>query len=166
MYVDDELPPARSWYADRPGEVAFDPEGETYGFAGPDAGYVGKLVPLFRDRLVPGTTHREDVIAAGKAIAMRRAAICGRAPMAEDLEVAFLVLGALEDVPGDWSGVGQQIAERISGLRYPVAAARAAALAGAVGRTWLVTKPDAVRARLKAEGPRGTFSDDVVPADA
>ncbi len=162
VYVDDELPPAKAWFASRPGEIAGNPDAETYGFVGPDAGYAATLVRLFRGRLVTGAANRDDVIAAAEAIAMRRAARYGRAPIAEDLEVAFLLLGALDDVPGDWKAAGADVAERVSGLRYPVAAARAGVLATEVAADWIEPKPAEVRARLEAEGPAGIFGEEHV----
>lgn len=158
VYVDDELPPAKAWYARRPGEIAFDPDAEMYGFVGPDAGYVGTLIPLFESQIRPEVANREDIIAAGKAIGMRRAARYGRAPIAEDLEIAFNVLGAFDDVPGDWSSVRAEIDEHIRGFRYPIAAGRATEFAESIPPDWIDPKPPALRDRLAAEGPTAAFA--------
>lgn len=156
-YVTEPLPPPRPWFADRPGETAEDPEAPTFGSVGPDLGYAKTLLPLFRDRIVPGALHREDVLTAGAAVAMRRAAMSGRAPIPEDLEVAFLLIGALDGVPGDWSQTGGVVGGLIEGCRY--APGRAAHIAAAMPEDWLRRKPGGVRQRLLEEGPVSIFED-------
>ncbi len=117
------------------------------------------LAKQFQGRIVPGGANRADVNAAAAAIAMRRASMYGRGPIAEDLEVAYLLIGALEDVPGDWAGVGAQVARRISGLRFSNAASRAVELANSVPNDWIEPKPAAVRERLGSVGPAGTLGE-------
>lgn len=114
-YRPDQLPPARPWYPHRPAETSADPDAATFGAVGPDMGYARALLGRFRGRLVPGGCNRDDLLEAGAAVAMRRATISGRAPVPEDLEVAFLLLGALDGVPGDWSRAGAKVAEHVEG---------------------------------------------------
>ena len=66
------------------------------GVRGPDQGYALELATMFADRLVlePGE-HAEDVLAGAVAIALRRAAIFGRAPIATDIDLALDLFGYL-----------------------------------------------------------------------
>lgn len=95
-------PPRRpeSWVADRPGEIGFQPRGEGLGDPGPDLGYALKLVRGFEDRLrlQDGEEHH-DVVGGCVAIAMRRASLFGRAPTADDLELAFTIWGYFDESP-------------------------------------------------------------------
>lgn len=99
-------PPRRagSWRANRPGDVVgtHQPSGPALGNQGPDQGYVLKLVASFDDRLVlaPGE-HRADAVAGASAVALRRASIFGRAPMIDDLTIAFTLFGYLGAAPDD-----------------------------------------------------------------
>ncbi|MBI2710335.1 MAG: hypothetical protein HYX34_11665 [Actinobacteria bacterium] len=95
-------PPRRpeSWVADRPGEVVSSgqPRSLRLGNQGPDQGYVLRLAGHFADRLrlVEGE-HRDDVIAGCIGVALKRASLFGRAPVAHDLEAAFGIFGFLDD---------------------------------------------------------------------
>ncbi|MHB1597600.1 MAG: hypothetical protein ACYCXY_01685 [Acidimicrobiales bacterium] len=98
------LEPPAPWRASRPADL---PPGVRAGVIGggvpgPDQGYALHLASRFRDRLVllPGE-HAEDVIAGALTLALRRAALYGRAPVASDLELALTVFGYLGDAPGD-----------------------------------------------------------------
>lgn len=150
-YRPEQLPPARPWFAHRPAETAADPGAARFGAVGPDMGYARTLLTLFSRRLVPGACNRDDLLEAGVAVAMRRAATFGRAPIPEDLEVAFLLLGALDGVPGDWSRAGGAVAEHVDGVRYKPA--RAAELAASLPEDWLRRKPGGVRKQLLEAGP-------------
>ena len=97
-------PPARagSWKADRAGDLGGgQPVGARLGSQGPDQGYALKLVRLFDDKLHLGGLDAEDVEAACVAIAMKRSAVFGRAPVVHDLTVAFTVWGFLDADPAD-----------------------------------------------------------------
>ena len=63
---------------------------------GPDQGYALELATRFKDRLAlePGE-HAEDVLSGAVAIALRRAAIFGRAPISADIELALRLFGCL-----------------------------------------------------------------------
>ena len=94
-------PPVR-WVADRPADYTGQPtrfrHGE--GVHGPDQGYALLLAERIVDRLVLASgEHLGDVVTACVAIALRRAAIFGRAPVLADLEVAYGLLGYLSDAP-------------------------------------------------------------------
>ena len=84
--------------ANRPGEVVgtAQPSGPAVGNQGPDQGYVHKLVRRFEADLVlaPGE-HAGDVLEGACAVALRRASLYGRAPVADDLRVALTVFGFL-----------------------------------------------------------------------
>lgn len=66
------------------------------GSAGPDQGYGMLLAERFADRieLLDGE-HADDVLHGAGVIALRRAAMFGRAPVAADLELALLLFGYL-----------------------------------------------------------------------
>jgi hypothetical protein len=90
------LPPARNWRADRPGDLVdgVQPHGALFGAPGPNVGYALGLVHRASARFVLAPhEHREDAEAAVAAVAMKRAASFGRAPIAADVECAALVLG-------------------------------------------------------------------------
>jgi len=100
-----------SWHADRPGEVTEgQPRGERLGSQGPDQGYALRLAHGFTTQLQLGTgEHTADVIAGCVSVALKRAALFGRAPMVSDLELAFGIFGFLDEVP-----TGERLDERRS----------------------------------------------------
>jgi len=70
------------------------------GSPGPDQGYALRLAERFASRLVLEEGERsEDVLAGAVAIALRRAALFGRAPVGADLEVALGLFGFLGSAP-------------------------------------------------------------------
>lgn len=96
-------PPRRPqpWLADRPAELTEgQPMGAGLGVPGPDQGYALRLARRFEDRLAlsPGE-DMEDAIAGCVGVALKRAALFGRAPVSADLEVAFRVFGFLPPAP-------------------------------------------------------------------
>ena len=85
------LPAARSWRANRPGEVG--PAGEqggVFGNTGPNIGYAMSLARRAAERIIllPGE-HLGDALAIIGEIAMKRAASFGRAPTSPDVELAI-----------------------------------------------------------------------------
>jgi hypothetical protein len=98
-----ESPPRRPdpWKPDRPGDlVGRQPEGDRLGHQGPDQGYALKLAhEVFRPLLRAGDVDAEDVLAGCVAIALKRASIFGRAPIAHDLRLACNLFGFLDDDP-------------------------------------------------------------------
>jgi hypothetical protein len=92
------LPPARSWRADRPGDLvdAVQPRGALLGSPGPNIGYALLLTRRAAETFAWSSLERdEDVETVVAALAMKRAASFGRAPVAADVECAALVLGYL-----------------------------------------------------------------------
>jgi hypothetical protein len=89
------VPPAGRWTADRPGDLlGGQPHGEMLGSPGPNVGFALTLVHRAQDRLALAPhEHRDDACAVVGAVAMRRAASYGRAPVMPDIECAMLVLG-------------------------------------------------------------------------
>lgn len=95
-------PPRRpgGWKADRPGDLpAGQPKGARLGSIGPDQGYAFRLVDHLDERLRLGRVERDDAVAGCVALAMRRSALFGRAPVVHDLNVAFTVFGFFDDNP-------------------------------------------------------------------
>ena len=100
----EQLPPARSWAAVRPGEIdgLRPPEGDRFGAPGPDQGYALKLARRLSDRLrLTKGEHAEDAVAGCLGVALKRAALFGRAPVIYDLELAYTLFGFLGDAPDD-----------------------------------------------------------------
>lgn len=100
----ERLPPAKAWTTSRPGEIAGlrPPAGRRFGVPGPDQGYALTLAARFADQLELGKGEsRGDVVAGCVAVAMKRAAAFGRAPMVFDLEWAFNLYGFLGGGPAD-----------------------------------------------------------------
>jgi len=92
------LPAARSWHADRPGDLVdgVQPRGALFGSPGPNIGYALLLTRRAAETFERSPLeHGEDVEAVVAALAMKRAASFGRAPVAADVECAALVLGYL-----------------------------------------------------------------------
>jgi hypothetical protein len=101
------LPAAGRWRADRPGDlVAGQPTGAFLGSPGPNVGYALTLAARFRDRLqLREHEHADDALAVVAEIAMKRAALFGRAPVAVDVEFALELLGYNAELPPeavDW----------------------------------------------------------------
>jgi hypothetical protein len=89
------LPPASSWRPDRPGDLGpGQPRGQLLGTPGPNVGYAYTLVERVKNRLRIGPhEHLDDVIAVVAEIAAKRAAVSGRAPVINDVELAMALLG-------------------------------------------------------------------------
>lgn len=101
-----ESPPRRpdSWWATRPGDLeAGQPSGDRLGKQGPDQGYALKLAyEVFAPQLHLGDVELDDAVAGCVAIALKRASLFGRAPIAHDLRLAFTLWGFLDaSPPGD-----------------------------------------------------------------
>lgn len=95
-------PPRRAdaWVADRPGDLeGGQPSGDRLGSIGPDQGYAFRLVRQLEDQLHLGRVGRDDAVAGCVAVAMKRAALFGRAPVIYDLTAAFTLFGFLDDDP-------------------------------------------------------------------
>lgn len=136
-----------SWVPDRPADYrpGVLPQGRGFGVAGPDQGYALLLARRLQDRLslVQGELLA-DAIAGCVAIAMRRAAVFGRAPVLADLELAFTLAGYLGDPPAElvaWR------AAHLKGLAHDQWAERE--IAAAVPESTLRLTPAAVAGRIE-----------------
>jgi hypothetical protein len=94
-----KVPPARSWLADRPGDLrGGQPHGKLLGSPGPNVGYALTLAEQARDRLrLAPHEHVDDAVAVVAEVAMRRAAHYGRAPVMHDIDVAIQIFGYAGD---------------------------------------------------------------------
>lgn len=89
----------KRWSPHRPGELGSPeavPWGGRFGTPGPDSGFAFKLVAE-RELALGPTERRADVEAVAAAVAAARASKLGRAPRPEDVDVALLALGLLDD---------------------------------------------------------------------
>jgi hypothetical protein len=102
-----ESPPRRPdpWLAVRPGDLEgrMETGGPGLGVQGPDQGYALALARRLRDQLfLTEGESADDAIAGCLGVALRRAAIFGRAPVIDDLRLAFDLFGFLDgDAPKD-----------------------------------------------------------------
>ena len=142
----EQLPAARRWLADRPGEIASSglPGGRRFGNVGPDQGYALGLAKHFTDRLVlePGE-HAHDATLGALAVALKRAALYGRAPVIYDLEHAFTLWGFLGDAPAELIAARRLMFDGAAHHYW-----RQRDIADAVGESTLRLKPDEVSRNL------------------
>jgi hypothetical protein len=119
--------------------------GREFGVPGPDQGYALLLAhSQFEERLeLSAGITAEDALVGCAAVASRRAALFGRAPVAKDIELALVLFGFLGDAPDDlvvWRApLFQAAAHHYQQQR---------AIAGAVSEDTLRMQPADVRARL------------------
>jgi len=143
----ERLPPARTWRAQRPGDLKgpMHPGGHGFGTPGPDQGYALKLAHQMAGRLQPAEDEDlHDAVEGCLGTALRRAALFGRAPVIWDLELAFTLWGYMGDAPADL------VQERIGlfkGAAHDYWLQRA--IADRVPEATLRLTPAQVRARLK-----------------
>ncbi|HEX3840685.1 MAG TPA: hypothetical protein VHU85_07830 [Acidimicrobiales bacterium] len=134
------------WTQSRPSELrgTTPPSGPLFGTPGPDQGFALKLARQFEGRLELAEGESvDDVIAGCTAVAMRRAAKFGRAPMIHDLTFAFTLWGFLGGAPDDLVEARGLLFRSAS---HHYSAQRAIADAGA-SETYRLT-PAAIAARL------------------
>jgi hypothetical protein len=146
------------WVPHRPGESRPVPHPQNlagFGVPGPDQGYALELAARFEDRLVlePGE-HAEDAVSGATALALRRAAIFGRAPVAADIELALRLFKYLIGDEGTWPS-----SELVAWRREQFAGAahdywRRRALADAIPEATLRLTPAGIAERLEAEPGR------------
>jgi len=98
---DTALPPAGPWTTDRPAELAANAgNGRRSGRPGPDQGYGIKLVNSFHGKLeLADGEHEHDVLVGILPVALKRAALYGRAPVIHDVEMALSLFGFLDPHP-------------------------------------------------------------------
>jgi hypothetical protein len=134
------------WTQSRPSELrgTMPPTGPTFGTPGPDQGFALKLARRFEDRLVLADSEvAEDVVAGCTAVAMRRAARFGRAPVIYDLEFAFTLWGYLGGAP---SALTEMRVDLFRSAAHHYQAQRA--IADAVNEETLRLTPAAIARRL------------------
>jgi hypothetical protein len=104
------------WLADRPGELTgLQPHGPRLGYPGPDQGFVLKLAKSFTDRLVLVERERlADTLAGGSSVALKRAALFGRAPVVHDLTAAFTIWGFLGEAEAELLRLRRPLFEEVA----------------------------------------------------
>lgn len=152
----DRLPPPPPWHPHRPADFRPSPgrgDRPGYGVAGPDQGYAMLLAERLAARieLSPGE-HLDDVLRGTAIIALRRAALFGRAPVTADLELALNLFGFLGSSN---SAIVAARTEAFRGVAHDYWRERA--LVDAVPEETLRLGPDGVAARL-ADDPE-SFSE-------
>jgi hypothetical protein len=142
----------RRWKPRRPGELGSPgevPWGGAFGTPGPDAGYA---FVVLSHRSIPAddAAGPDDVRAALAELMVARASRFGRAPVAQDADVAELILGYRGE------GLAADTLEHLADVRrrflpgFAHAKHRGRALVAAVGAGALMEDPSAIRDRLAA----------------
>lgn len=138
----------RSWTSDRPGDLGGEgqPDGPRLGTPGPDQGYAYKLIGQFAGKVFTAEGERDDDVVAGViAVAMKRSAVFGRAPVIHDLRVAFAVWGFLDDRPA--TELVQLRTRMFEEISNPHHYRELRAVADAVPESTLRLTPDAAMAK-------------------
>lgn len=88
-------PPARRARTGRPGDLGLgQPDGPLLGSPGPNVGYALTLAARVRDRLALAPHESaDDAVSVIAEVAMKRAAMFGRAPVKPDVDLALALLG-------------------------------------------------------------------------
>jgi hypothetical protein len=98
------IPPARPSLV-RPAAGRRPPRAPGFGLPCPDAGYALLLAHRTVDRVVlEPVERRDDAVSAIGTIAIRRAAVLGRAPCIRDVAVALRLLAYDGDEPSEFTG--------------------------------------------------------------
>jgi hypothetical protein len=144
------LPPPPPWVPHRPADFRPSPQQAhrpNTGVPGPDQGYALALAQRFDERLrLSDAEHADDVLAAAVAIAMRRAALYGRAPVSGDISLALNLFGYLDEAPSDLVAARERY---LRGAAHDYWQQRD--IAEAVPDDTLRLKPEDVRAGLAAD---------------
>ena len=142
--VSERLPTPDHWVAARPAEVrdlGGQPSGPMFGTAGPDQGYALKLAHHLEPQIV--ADHPDDAIAGSIGVALKRAALFGRAPVIHDVDLALALWGFYAGAPADLVAFRQPLFE---GAARDYLAQRA--ITDRVPDTTLRLTPDAVKGQL------------------
>lgn len=95
------MPPARGWRADRPGDGPHR-RGALAGSPGPNVGFALTLARRARDRFrLEPVEHAADAVAVVAELAMKRAAVLGRAPTKVDVDFVIELLGYAGAAPAE-----------------------------------------------------------------
>lgn len=139
-------PPRRPdpWFKYRPAELrGSQPLAPGLGVTGPDPGYALTLAARFKGKiqLVPGEKE-SDALAGAGAVAMKRAALSGRAPILADVRVALTIWGFLNpSPPADLVELRKELFEEV---RNPADYPRLRVIADLVPDKVLAVDPDTV----------------------
>lgn len=134
------------WTQSRPSELlgTARPQGARFGVPGPDQGFALRLARRFEDWLILADGESiEDAMVGCTAVAMRRCARFGRAPVIFDLEFAYTLWGFLGGAPAD---LVEARGPLFRSAAHHYEAQRA--IASAVNEEALALTPEAVAARL------------------
>lgn len=118
------------WMPDRPAEIlGRQPEGTRLGYQGPDQGYALKLAATLRPSLkVSSGESVDDAVRGALVIALKRAALFGRAPVMNDLMVACTIWGLLDaNPPADLVARRRELFEGLAKVTHHYAEARVVA---------------------------------------
>lgn len=141
-----------SWLADRPADFPREsqPSGPRLGNPGPDIGYAYKLAGRFHGKLSLAEREDEhDAMAGCMQVAMKRAAMYGRAPVVHDLTIAFTVWGFLdESAPADLVDLRRLLFENVGHINQYM---RLRQLADAVPHETLRKTPATVTQEHRAD---------------
>lgn len=143
---------AEGWLANRPGEVVggAQPSGPAVGNQGPDQGYMHKLAKRFEgDLVLAPQEYAADVLEGACAVALRRASLFGRAPVADDLRVALTVFGYLGNAADELVAFRRPLFEELHHLSFHYFTARE--IADLVPESTLRMAPAAVAAACAAD---------------
>jgi hypothetical protein len=144
--VTETLPVPEGWVANRPAEILgnHQPKGPLLGSVGPDQGYGLKLARTFVDKLqLLDHEHSPDAVMGALPVALKRAALFGRAPVIYDFELAYTLFGFLGGAPEDLLTARKELFAEAS---HHYEAQRA--IADAVPESTLRMTPEQVRAQL------------------
>ena len=143
------------WVPHRPGESRPVPRPEHVaglGTPGPDQGYALGLAQGFKERLsLEADENAADVLAGAVAIAQRRAALIGRAPIAADIELALRLFKYLVADKATWPNTDlvEWRRQYFAGVAHDYWRRRA--LADTVPEATLRLTPKTIGERLEAE---------------
>ena len=145
----DDLPrvvldtdPARHWLpGSKPGVITSPsqvPTGGSFGTPGPDAGWAYRIVRT----LEPGIDRNLEAVLV--ALMAARAAAAGRAPMAQDLEVAKILAGLADGAPERVIEQGRRWQAQV-----PLERSKGSTAASEVDQALLLESPERIRFALK-----------------
>lgn len=139
-------PPRRNapWMKYRPAELRGpQPLAPRLGVTGPDPGYALTMAARFKGKLhLAGGESESDALAGAAAIAMKRAALAGRAPILADVRVGLTIWGFLDtNPPADLLELRKDVFEEVHNpADYP----RLRELADMVPAEVLAVDPDTI----------------------
>lgn len=152
------------WVKDRPAEIpARQPLDDRLGVTGPDAGYALTMATRYSGKLLPQPgdgVAEADVLRGAAEIAMKRAALAGRAPILADVTVALAIWGFLDvNPPADLVALRRVMFEGVHHIapHYPLLRE----LADAVPADVLALSPSVIRQRHERDW-RSCISEEVV----